>query len=102
APQEAALSAQSLEHVTVADLGRQEADPPLLGKAVKAEVRHLRDRDDVDIEVIGEDRQDLIAVDRSAVCVDGEYPVAVSVEGDPEVEVTLQHRPLEQRQVGRA
>src|SRR5437868_6751552 len=89
AAKEAALSAEGLEHVTVTDVGREQADPSLLGESVEAEVRHLRHRHDVDVEVIGEDREDLIAIDRSAVGVDGKHAVAVSVESDAEVEVPL-------------
>ena len=86
AAEEPALAAQRLEHVAVSDLRRDQTDPALLGEAVEAEVRHLRDRDQVDAEMLGQDREDLIAVDRSAVCVDRKHPVAVAVEGDPEVE----------------
>src|SRR6266536_3082839 len=42
AAEEPALPAKGLEHVAVADLGGDEPDPALLGKAVKPEVRHLR------------------------------------------------------------
>ena len=62
------------------------ADAALLHQPVEAEVRHRRDRDDVDAEVEREHRDDLVAVDRGAVRVDREHPVAVAVERDPEIE----------------
>ena len=69
---------------------------------MEAEIRHLRDRDEVDLQVVGEDREDLVAVDRRPVRVDCEHAVAVAVEGDSEVEVALEKRAPEQREVGRA
>ena len=42
----------------------------------------------VDAEVEREDRDDPVAVDELAALVDREHPVAVAVEGDPEVEAT--------------
>ena len=56
---------------------------------MEAEVRHRRDGDAVDAEVEREDREDLVAVDRLAALVDREHPVAVAVEGDPEVEAAV-------------
>ena len=53
---------------------------------VEAEVRHLRDGDDVDAEVEREDRDDPVAVDELAALVDREHAVAVAVERDAEVE----------------
>src|SRR6476646_2397549 len=36
APEQAALTAERLHHVAVTDVGREQANPPLLGKAVEA------------------------------------------------------------------
>ena len=67
---------------------------------VEAEVRHLRDRDEVDAEVEREDRDDPVAVDDLAALVDREHAVAVAVEGDPEVEAAaLDDRRLRARAV---
>ena len=63
---------------------------------MEAEVRHLRDRDEVDAEVEREDRDDPVAVDDLAALVDREHAVAVAVEGDPEVEAAARDdRPLQ-------
>ena len=102
AAEEQRFASQRLEHVAVADVGDDDADPALLHQAVEAEVRHLRDGDSVDSEVEGEDREDLVAVDRLAPLVDGKHPVAVAVERDPEVEALLTHDPREERQIGRS
>ena len=85
-PSTRALALERLEHVAVADVGRDDADPALLHQAVEAEVRHRRDHDGVDAEVEREHGEDLVAVERVAVLVHGEHPVAVAVERDPEVE----------------
>ena len=63
-PRIAALAIQRLEHVAVADVGRDHAHAALLHQPVEAEVRHRRHRDDVDTEMQREDRDDLIAVER--------------------------------------
>ena len=69
---------------------------------MEAEVRHHGHGDDVDAEMEGEHREDLVAVDRLAGPVDREHAVAVAVEGDPEVVAADAHRLLEQREIGRA
>src|SRR5205085_8508344 len=102
AAEQTGVLAQSLEDVAVADVGRDQPDSALLGEAVEAEVRHLRDGDELDAEVVGEDGEDLVTVERGAVRVDGEHPIAVAVEGDVEIEVALKHCALEERKVGRA
>ena len=86
--------AQRLEHVAVADRSRDDPDPVLGHEPVEAEVRHHRDRDDVDAEREREDREDLVAVDRLAALVDREHAVAVAVERDPEVEPVARQRPV--------
>ena len=85
-PRTAPVALERLEHVAVADVGGQHADPVLAHQRVEAEVGHHRHGDAVDLEVEREDRDDLVAVDRLAALVDREHPVAVAVEGDPEVE----------------
>src|SRR5579862_6328210 len=54
----------------------------------------------VDLLVEREDRDDLIAVDRLAVLVDGEHAITVAVERDAEVEASLAHGALQEREVG--
>ena len=53
-------------------------------------------------EMEREHREDLVAVDRVAVAVDREHPVAVAVERDPEIESALADGLLQQREVGGA
>ena len=59
--------------------------PRSLHQPVETEVGHHGDGDEVDIQVEREDGEDLVAVDRVAVTVDREHPVAVTVERDAEV-----------------
>ena len=92
AAEHAALAPERLEHVAVADVGRDDADPALGHQLVEAVVRHLRDRDEVDAEVEREDRDDAVAVDELAALVDREHAVAVAVERDPEVEAAAARR----------
>ena len=93
AAQQASLAIQRLEHVAVADVGRDHPDAAFFHQPVEAEVRHRRDGDEVGAEVEREDRDDLVAVDQLAVLVDREHAVAVPVERDPEVEAAVAHRP---------
>ena len=83
------LLAERLEDVAVADRRRHDPDSVLRHQPVEAEVRHHRDRDDVDAEREREDRQDLVAVDGLATLVHREHAVAVPVEGDTQVEDSL-------------
>ena len=82
----AALALQRLQHVAVADVGRHHPHAPFGHQLVEAEVGHRRDRDEVDAEVEGHDRENLVTVDGLARGVDREHPVAVAVERDAEVE----------------
>ena len=95
--EQAALAAQCLEHVAVADVGGDHSYAVLLREAVEAEVRHHGDRHELDVEVEHQDRQDLVAVDDVAARVDCEHPVAVAVERDPKVVLPVANRPLQQR-----
>ena len=52
--------------------------------------------------VDGGDGDDLVAVDEPAVGVDGEHPVGVAVEGEPDVGAALDHGLLQVLRVGRA
>ena len=83
-----ALAIQRIEHVTIADVGRDHADAVLLHQAVEAEIRHRRHGDEVDAERKREDRDDLVAVERRTVLVHREHAVAVAVERDAEIEVS--------------
>ena len=93
---------QRLEHVPVADVRRHDAHAALLHQTVEAEVRHARDRDEIDAEVQREDRDDLVAVHHRAVAVDREHAVAVTIEGDAEIEPAVAHGLLQERKVRRA
>ena len=99
AAEQPALAAQRLEHVPVADVGREHADAALAHQPVEAEVRHRRHGDQVDAESEREDRDDLVAVDRRAVLVDREHAVAVAVEGDAEVVRAVAHNLLQRSEV---
>ena len=48
----------------------------------------------------GEDREDLVAVDDLALVVDGQAPVGVAVEGEPDVGAVLDHGLLERARGG--
>src|SRR5581483_9871127 len=100
AAEDAALAVERLEDVAVADVGRDHADAALLHEPMEAEVRHRRDGDEIDSELEREHRDDLIAVDRRAVLVDGEH--AVAVERDPEIEPAAGDDLLQRREIGRA
>ena len=87
--EEQPLAPQRLEHVAVADIGDDDANAAFLHQPVEAEVRHRRHGDALDAEVEREDGEDLVPVDRLAPLVDGEHPVSVAVEGDPDVEAAV-------------
>ena len=102
AAEDAAFTAQSLEHVAVTDGRRHRADAALRHEPVEAEVRHHGDGHEVDVESQREDREDGVAVERLPPLVDGEQAVAVPVERDPQVETALDHLLAQSRKVGRA
>src|SRR5712691_9606980 len=102
AAKHAAAALQSLQDVAVAHVRRDHPDAALLHQPVEAEVRHRRHDHRVEPEVERENREDLVAVERVAVSVDGEHPVAVPVEGDTEVELLLAHELLQRAKVGGA
>ena len=58
ATEQAALPPQGLEHVAVADVGGDDADAALRHEPVEAEIRHLRDRHELDAEIEREHRED--------------------------------------------
>ena len=67
AADEPSFALERLEHVPVADVGRDDTDAALAHQCVEPEVRHHGDRDQVDAEVERQDRDDLVAVDQRAV-----------------------------------
>ena len=96
-----------LEHVAVTDPGLAHGDALPLHGLEHAEVAH----DGGDEGVVrqrallahrdGEDRHDLVAVDRRPGVVDGEAAVGVAVVGDPEVGALLDDGGLQHAEVGR-
>src|SRR5579875_17074 len=102
APEHAAFPLERLEHVPVADVGRDHADAALRHQGVEPLVRHLGDGDDVDPEVEREHGDDLVAVDHLAALVHREHPVAVAVEGDTEVEPLVADETPQGAEVGGA
>ena len=85
AAEDPAFPAERLEDVAVADGGRDHADPALGHEPVEAQVRHHGHGHEIDVARQREDREDLVAVERLAQLVDGEHPIAVAVERDPEI-----------------
>ena len=69
---------------------------------MEAEIGHLRDGDELDVQLEGEDGEDLVAVYLVPRAVHGEHAVAVAVEGDAEVELSAGHGAREKPEVGRA
>ena len=57
APEHTALRSQRLEHVPVADVGRERRGRRSAIRPVEAEVRHLRHRNEVDAEMESERRR---------------------------------------------
>src|SRR5712691_1782698 len=80
AAEDPAFAVQRLEHVPVADVGRDHTDTLLLHQAMEAEVRHRRHGDEVDAERKRKDGDDLIAVECDAILVDRKHAIAVAVE----------------------
>ena len=102
AAQDGVLPPKRLEHVAVADVRGDDADPVVGHQPVEAEVGHHGDNDRVDLKVEREDREDLVAVDDPAVAVHGEHAVAVSVEGHAEIRAGRDDLPLQEAEVGGA
>ena len=88
------VAAQHLLHdVAVADVRDDDVDALALHGLMEAQVGHHR-RDDrvtaqasLRLQVAGDDGDDEVAVHQAAVTIDGEHPVAVAVEGQPEIVV---------------
>ena len=82
---------ERFEHVAVTDRRLDDTDPLALHGEAEAEVGHHRGDDRriakgaAAMQVGGADRHDVIAVDDTAGVVDGEQPIGVAVEGEPEV-----------------
>ena len=57
---------QCLEHVPVADVGGDDAHATLRHEPVETEIRHLRDRHELDAEVERQHRENRVAVDHLA------------------------------------
>ena len=83
------LVGQRLEHIAIAHRDLEDLDPVLLHPQPEAEVRHHGGDD----RVLGQpavvapidrhDRDDLVAVDQSAIGIDRQHAVGVTVEGEP-------------------
>ncbi len=99
AAEDPALAVERLEHIAVADVGRDDPDAVLLHQSMEAEVRHRRHGDELDTEVECEHRDDLVAVDGLAARIDREHPIAVAVERDPEVEASTRDELLQRAEI---
>lgn len=98
--------AQLLEDVAVADLRDRDLDPRLAHRRVEAVVRHHRDRDATPepaggAQVQRRQRDELVAVDDLPGAVDGEHAVAVPVESEADVVLTVAHARDERLEVRR-
>ena len=102
AAEHASFPPESFEHVPIAHIRRQDANPVLLHQPVEAEIRHHGDRYELDAELRRQDGEDLIPVHDLAHRVDREHPVAVAVERDSEVGSGVDDRPAQGGKVGRA
>ena len=95
AAERVAAGVERLEHVAVADRGRDHADPGTRHRPVEAEVAHHGDDDGVVDQLARvaqlqrSQRQHPVAVDDVAEVVDGDDPVAVAVEGQAQVGTVL-------------
>src|SRR4051794_9444633 len=94
ATEDAALAAKRLEDITVADVGRDDANAIFGHQPVEPHVRHHGHGHELDVSVESEHPDDLVAVDDVTVGVHGEHAVAVAVEGHAEVEAELGHGSL--------
>ena len=106
AAQRVAAGGERLEHVAVADGGLDDLDAGRLHAEPEAEVRHHGHHHGAvaqqpgGVAVDGEDADDVVAVDEPAGVVDGEQPVGVAVEGQPEVGAVLDDGGRQRRRVG--
>ena len=101
AAEQRALATERLEHVPVADVGRQHPNAPVGHEPVKAEIRHRGHGNGVDAEGEREHGNDLVSVDDLPGLVHREHAVAVAVEGDAEVVGAVAHDVLQEGEVGR-
>ena len=108
APEREVLGSERLEHVSVADLGLDDADAVLGHRPLEPEVRHDGDHEGVVGELAAllhrdrEDRHDAVAVDDLAVGVDCETAIGVAVVRDAHVGAVLEHGGLQLVEVRRA
>src|SRR5205085_5674074 len=92
---------QLLPDVAVADLRADEPDAIAGERRFEAAVRHDRADDELRVElpvlreVPGREGEDEVAVEDGAGAVDGHDAVAVTVEGEADVGLVLDDRPLE-------
>ena len=99
---------QRLQHVAVADGHLEHLDAVLGHPEPEPEVGHHGDDDGVlgqatvGVAVDGADPDDLVAVDEPAGRVDGQHPVGVAVEGEPDVGAARHDRAPQVLGVGRA
>ncbi len=95
-----AVGLEGVGDVAVPDRRLDDPDAPRREGLAKAEVAHDRHDDRPAGEqatvqqVEGEHGEQLVAVDELAGVVDGEHPVGVAVEGDPEGRAGARRRPL--------
>ena len=108
AAQAVAAGVHGFEHRAIPDRGLHQVDSRRGHRPAQAQVGHHGDDERVADqqtslgEIHGEQRHLAIAVDEAAVAVDGDQPVAVSVEGKTQVGALFGHRGLQRRRMDRA
>jgi hypothetical protein len=90
------------DDVAVADRCFDDLDPRIAQCVPQPEVRHHRDDDRAGVRVEREHRHDLVTVDQRAVLVDGEDPVGVAVEREPERGTAFNDGALQRLGMGRS
>ena len=108
-PAEGQISVRhGLQHVSVTDGHLQDLDAVLRHPQPEPEVGHHGDDDrvlgqaTVGVAIDGADPDDLIAVDQPARGIDGQHPIGVAVEGEPDVGAAGHDRTPKVIGVGRA
>ena len=98
---------EGLEHVAIAHRRVDDVDAEVPHAEAESEVGHHRDHDGVvgqhaaGLQVGGGDGHQLVAVDQATRRVDGQHPVGVAVEREPDVRAVGHDRGLETLGVGR-
>ncbi len=89
--------AERFEHVPVSHCGLDHVDPSVAHRKTESEVGHHRDDDGVvtqfstGAQIVGDDADDVVAVDDLAGVIDGDQPIGITVERDADICAVLDH-----------